>query len=83
MSTQSQREYQRAYREAHRDEIAARQRAYLRGEIPLPELDWAICVRGGSEAQAMAHRRRGEKPCPACRRAEIEAGSRRRKARTT
>lgn len=52
-----------------------------RGEIRLPELDWAICARGGTEAQARAHRRRGEKPCPACLRAETQAGSRRKAAR--
>ena len=33
-------------------------------------LDWARC---GTEAQAAAHRRRGEKPCPACRAAETRA----------
>lgn len=52
-----------------------------RGEIQLPELDWAICARGGSEAQAMAHRRRGEHPCAACKKAETEAHLRRRAAR--
>lgn len=43
------------------------------GELQLSELDWAICERGGSEAQAVAHRRRGEKPCAACRKAEAYA----------
>jgi hypothetical protein len=40
-----------------------------RGEIELPPLDWAICERGGSPAQARAHYRRKEKPCENCRRA--------------
>lgn len=43
------------------------------GEIQLPELDWAICERGGSEAQARAHRRRNQTPCAACLRAETRA----------
>lgn len=43
------------------------------GEITLPELDWAICARGGSEAQARAHRRRGQKPCANCLAAETRA----------
>lgn len=37
---------------------------------PLPELDWVVCDRGGSAAQAKAHRRRGQKPCAACLKAE-------------
>ena len=44
-----------------------------RGEIQLPPLDWAICARGGSEAQARAHQRRGEKACPACAQATYNA----------
>lgn len=52
-----------------------------RGEIQLPQLDWAICARGGSEAQARAHRRRGEKPCPACLREETAANARRHRER--
>lgn len=52
-----------------------------RGEIQLPELDWAICARGGTEAQAKAHRRRGEYPCPACKRAETRADTERKRAR--
>jgi hypothetical protein len=51
------------------------------GEIQLPELDWAICERGGSEAQAMAHRRRGEKPCTCCQRAETRASAERKRRR--
>lgn len=35
--------------------------------------DEAICWRGGSEAQAHKHRRRGEKPCRACLQAETRA----------
>ena len=40
-------------------------------------LDWARC---GTEAQAQAHRRRGQKPCPECLRAEGRARQHRRKA---
>ena len=41
-------------------------------------LDWARC---GTEAQAQAHRRRGQKPCPACLRAEGRANLDRRHRR--
>ncbi len=53
------------------------------GEIVLPELDRAVCYRGGSAAQAKAHRRRGEKPCADCLAAETRAAATRRAARTT
>lgn len=52
-----------------------------RGEIQLPPLDWAICARGGSAAQARAHYRRGEKPCPACLRAAAADAARRKELR--
>lgn len=75
----------KAWRERNPDRFRAQQRSYRerlkRGEIQLPELDWAICARGGSEAQAMGHRRRGEKPCAACKKAETQARVRRRAAK--
>lgn len=45
-------------------------------------LDWALC---GTPAQAAAHRRRGQKPCPKCLEAEtrysVDRKRRRRAAR--
>lgn len=76
-----ERRYQRTYARRHPEKRAAYQRGYRErlknGEIQLPPLDWAICARGGSEAQAMAHYRRGEKPCEACGKAMYIAKKRR------
>ncbi len=44
--------------------------------VTLP-LDWARC---GTPAQAACHRRRGEKPCPACLDAESRYRNDRKKA---
>ena len=44
-----------------------------RGPAPL---DWVSC---GTEAQAAAHRRRGEKPCAACKAAESRARTERKR----
>jgi hypothetical protein len=41
-------------------------------------LDWAAC---GTEANAAAHRRRGEPPCAKCRAAETRAHMERRQAK--
>ena len=41
-------------------------------------LDWAAC---GTEKQAKAHRRRGEKPCGPCLEAESRADRERRQKR--
>lgn len=73
----------KSYRK-HREQRLEYNRHYAerlkKGEIQLPPLDWAICARGGSSAQAQGHYRRGEKPCPACLRAAA-ADARDRKAR--
>jgi hypothetical protein len=67
------RKYSREYSQRKKRERSKYNHQYLerlkRGEIKLPPLDWAICERGGSSAQARAHYRRGEKPCANCRRA--------------
>jgi hypothetical protein len=42
----------------------------------LEPVDFAAC---GSEAQAASHRRRGEKPCAACKAAETRARSERKR----
>lgn len=75
------REYRRKHRERDHEKRALYQRDYQQrlnsGEIQLPRLDWAICARGGSDAQAKAHYRRGEKPCDNCRAAMNRACQRR------
>ena len=45
-------------------------------DIPVPQswsppFDEAICWRGGSEAQYMRHKRRGEEPCTNCTAAAV------------
>lgn len=47
--------------------------ACANGRHQLPELDWAVCARGGSPSQYKAHRRRGQQACPGCRRANADA----------
>lgn len=45
-------------------------------KVPLSwgnHFDEAICWRGGSEAQAQRHKRRGEDPCTNCSRAAAQA----------
>jgi hypothetical protein len=71
----------RAWRRRNPQRAREYQRNYYRraknGEIQLPQLDWAICANGGSEAQARAHRLRGEKPCANC----LKASARRKRER--
>lgn len=79
------RDSQARHREKHRDAISRRNKVWRErlasGEITLPPLDREICARGGSESQAKAHRRRGEKPCDNCRKAESSAVVSRARAR--